>query len=279
MKKISVAFDSLKFSEGTMKYAIELAAASNALLSGVFLDDFLYHSYTAFDMMESMGIQGGDIGQLQRQDKEIRQHSIAAFDSACISQQLNYVIHHDKSFAIEELLKESIYSDLLVIGAGETFKHYKEAVPSAFIRSLLSGTQCPVLVVPDNYQVTERIILLYDGKPSSVFAIKMFNYMMPWMRGVKTEVITVKDPKDRPEFTDDPLIREFIKCHYPNAIYTLLKGDPEEQIPAYLKTTAPQSLIVMGAYERSQVSRWFKASMADILINELAAPVFIAHQK
>lgn len=216
---------------------------------------------------------------MQQQDQDIRQRSIAIFDSACKKAGLNYTIHHDKNFALDELLKESIYSDLLVIGAGETFNHYKEMVPSAFIRHVLVAAQCPVLVVPDKYQAIERIMLLYDGKPSSVFAIKMFNYMMPWMREMKTEIITIHDPKDRPEFPDDPLIKEFIKCHYPNAIYTLLKGDPQEQIPAYLKTTAPESMIVMGAYERNQVSRWFKTSMADILINELAAPVFIAHQK
>lgn len=279
MKKISVAFDGLKFSEETMKYAIALASGSKALLSGVFLDDLLYHSYPAFDTLERVGFQELDIGQLQEQESEIRQASIAAFDAACKKEQLNYTIHHDKSFALDELLKESIYSDLLIIGAGESFNHYNEVVPPAFIRHLLAAAQCPVLVVPDKYRATARTILLYDGKPSSVFAIKMFDYMMPWMREIETEVITVNDPKDRPEFPDDPLIKEFIKCHYPEAKYTLLQGDPEEKIPAYLKNTAPDSMVVLGAYERSQVSRWFKASMANILINELSAPIFIAHQK
>jgi nucleotide-binding universal stress UspA family protein len=279
MKKITVAFDDLKFSEETMKYAIALASGSKALLSGVFLDDFLYHSYPAFDTLESVGFQGLEIDQLRDQEENIRQQSITTFDTACKSEQLNYTIHHGKSFALDELLKESIYSDLLIIGACETFSHYKELVPSAFIRHLLAAVRCPVLVVPDKYRTAESIVLLYDGKPSSVFAIKMFNYMMPWMRKLKTEVITVRNPKDAPEFPDDPLIREFIKCNYPDAKYTLLQGDPEEKIPGYLKAYSPNSMVVLGAYERNQVSRWLKTSMADILINELAAPVFIAHEK
>ena len=279
MKKISVAFDGLRFSEETMQYAIALASASKALLSGVFLDDYFYHSYPAFNTLETVGVQGVDIGTLREQDEGIRRRSIATFDGACKKAQLNYIIHHDKSFALDELLKESIYSDLLIIGSGETFNHYNEVVPPAFIRHLLASAQCPVLVVPDKYHVAKRIILLYDGRPSSVFAIRMFNYMMPWMQEMKTEIITVYDPKDRPEFPDDPLIKEFIKCHYPAASYTLLKGDPQELISAYLKTTAPECMVVMGAYERNLVSRWFKTSMADILINELSAPVFIAHQK
>jgi hypothetical protein len=37
--------------------------------------------------------------------------------------------------------------------------------------------------------------------------------------------------------------------------------------------------VVLGAYQRSEVSRWFKTSMADILMRELNVPMFIAHNK
>lgn len=33
------------------------------------------------------------------------------------------------------------------------------------------------------------------------------------------------------------------------------------------------------SYRRSEISRWFKTSMADILMKELDAPLFIAHNK
>jgi nucleotide-binding universal stress UspA family protein len=260
-----------------MNYAVEAAKRSNALLSGVFLDDFLYHSYPAFDMMESVGMRSADIGQLEQEDKDLREQSIAVFNSACGKAQIKYLIHHDKNFAIEEVLKESIYSDLLIVACSETFNHYNEEIPSSFIRRLLAGVQCPVMVVPNTYRETEKVVLLYDGKPSSVFAIKMYNYLMPWMRELKTEVISVRNPKDRAEFPNDPLIKEFMKCHYPDAKYTLLQGDPETEIPAYLKNNCQNTMIVLGAYERSQVSRWFKTSMADILMHELDSLFFIAH--
>ena len=56
MKKISAIFDGLKFSTSTLEYAIQLAAQSKALLSGVFLEDFTYHSYKLFDMVGSQGV-------------------------------------------------------------------------------------------------------------------------------------------------------------------------------------------------------------------------------
>ena len=279
MKKISAAFDGLKFSNGTMTYAINLAESSKALLSGVFLESFLYNSYKISDLFGTHGISQVKMKHLLEKDKRTRLKSSSLFIRGCKKAQISYTIHHDKSFAIQELLKESVYSDMLLIGADETLNHLIEDRPTQFIRDLLTEAQCPVMIVPREYKEVEKVVLLYDGKPSSVFAIKMFNYMMPWLRSKETEVLSVLDPKTTPELQDENLIKEFIQCHYPDAIYTLLSGDPEEEIINYLKTIPKNVLVVLGAYRRSQVSRWFKISMADLLIRNIDMPLFIAHNR
>ena len=279
MKKISAAFDGLKFSEGTMAYAIKIAESSKALLSGVFLESFLYHSYKLFDMVGAQGISEVKMKHLLEKDAATRKESAAIFEQACKSADINYTIHHDKNFALQELLKESIYSDLVLVGAGETLSHFTEDSPTQFIRDFLADMQSPVLIVPREYKEIEKVVLLYDGKPSSVYAIKMFNYMMPWLRGKETEVISVTDPKNAQDLPDEELIKEFITCHYPNASYTLLKGDAEDEIITYLKNSNKNALLVSGAYTRGQVSRWFKTSMADLLMKEIDMPLFIAHNK
>lgn len=279
MKKISAAFDGLKFSEGTLAYAIKIAWSSKVLLSGVFLESFLYHSYKLFDMVGAQGISDVKMKHLLEKDEAKRTASTAIFEQACKSANINYAIHHDKSFSLQELLKESIYSDLVLIGADETLNHFSEENPTQFIRDFLAEMQSPVLIVPRQYKEIEKVVLLYDGKPSSVYAIKMFNYMMPWLRDKETEVISVTDPKDAQELPDEELIKEFITCHYPKASYTLLKGDAEDEIITYLKNINKNVLVVSGAYKRGQVSRWFKTSMADLLMKEIDMPLFIAHNK
>ncbi|MEO8885030.1 MAG: universal stress protein [Mucilaginibacter sp.] len=279
MKKISAAFDGLKFSEGTLAYAIKVAESSKAMLSGVFLESFLYHSYKIIDMVGSQGISQAKMNHLLAGDEQRRQHSVAIFDEACKNAHISYTTHRDKSFALQELLKESVYSDLVLIGADETISHFEEERPTQFIRDLLAETQSPVLIVPRIYKEIEKVVLLYDGKPSSVYAIKMFNYMMPWLRSKETEIISVTDPKETQELPDESLIKEFITCHYPDAVYSMLKGDAEDEIVTYLKTIKKNVLVVTGAYKRGQVSRWFKSSMADLLMKELNIPLFIAHNK
>jgi nucleotide-binding universal stress UspA family protein len=277
MKKISAAFDGLKFSESTMTYAIQFAQASKAMLSGVFLESFLYHGYKLYDLIGTQGISEVKLKHLSEKDAERRLKSATIFEQACKAAHISYSIHHDESIALQELFKESIYSDLLLINADETLKQEAEKRPTHFVRELLSETQCPVLIVPGEYKDIEKVVLLYDGKPSSVYAIKMFNYMVPWLQNKKTEVVSITDPRDIAELPDEELVEEFIKCHYPTASYTLLKGDAEEEIINYLKGGNPNTLVVCGAYQRSQLSRWFKTSMADRLMSEINMPLFVAH--
>jgi len=279
MKKISAAFDGLQFSEGTLTYAIKFAESSKALLSGVFLESFLYHSYGLYDMVGSQGVSEVKMKRLRENDEETRRISSVVFESACKKAGISYAIHHDKNFALQELLKESIYSDLVIIGADEKMSHINEKAPTNFIRDFLAETQSPVLIVPRKYHEIEKVVLLYDGKPSSVHAIKMFNYMLPWMCNKETEIVSVTDPKESGELHDENLVREFIKCHYPKATYTLLQGDPEDEILNYLKNIPQNVLVVLGAYQRGNLSRWFKTSMADLLMKNTGRPLFIAHQK
>jgi nucleotide-binding universal stress UspA family protein len=145
------------------------------------------------------------------------------------------------------------------------------------MKELLADVQCPVLVVPANYKPIAKIVLLYDGGPSSVYAVKMFSYLLGHYNKVPVEVFTVKSAfMDTLHLPDNKLMREFIKRHFPTATYTVVKGDPEVQIAAWLQNHKENELVVLGAYRRSEMSRWFKTSMADILMRDLNTPLFIA---
>ncbi|MGV3657983.1 MAG: universal stress protein, partial [Chitinophagaceae bacterium] len=137
---------------------------------------------------------------------------------------------------------------------------------------------CPVMVTTTVYKPVEKLYFLYDGEPSSVYAIKMFDYLMHLYRHLPAEVVSIKRKKDSMHVPDNRLMKEFMKRHFPNAEYTVLKGEPEEVVINYLSDQRTNALVVLGAYQRSTVSRWFRASLADYLIKELRLPLFIAHK-
>lgn len=279
MKKFIAAFDGLRFSDSAMEYAILLAKQSNAHLVGVFLDDYLRHSYKIYDLVTKEGAPEVKQKKLEEKDAKTRAAAVHRFENACQKAGVNYSVHHDRDTAIYELLHESIYADLLIVNSSETLTAYTEKKPSEFIRDLLSHVQCPVLIVPQTFKPIEKLVLLYDGEPTSVYAIKMFSYMLTSLKQTPTEVISVKGGNQSRIIPDEKLMTEFMKGHFPNAVYSVLKGLPETAIVDYLKKQKENSLVILGAYRRSTVSRWFRASMADVLMRDLELPLFIAHNK
>lgn len=279
MKKIIAAFDCLRFSESTLDYAIFLSRQESAHLVGVFLDDFTRRGYSAYETVVKKGTPIEKLRALDETDQKTKQLSIEKFEKACQQSGINYSVHHDFNFAIRDLLHESVFADILIINYNETFSNNKEPLPTHFITELLSNVQCPVLLVPNKYKPIEKLSLLYDGKPSSVYAIKMFSYLFPSLKTLDTKVVTVKSRKESLHVPDGRLVKEFMKRHFPDANYAVLTGLPEAEIVLNLKNDEETTLVTCGAYRRNTVSMFFNQSMADVLMSEIKAPLFIAHYK
>jgi nucleotide-binding universal stress UspA family protein len=280
MKKIIAAFDGLQYSKSTRDYALDLAQKTNTHLVGVFMDDPTYTSYKIYELVEEEGISASKLKMLETKDREARATAATEFEKACQVSKIQFSIHHDHKLAMPALKHESIYADLLIIDSKETLTHYKEKLPTRFVRDIVGDAQCPVLVVPQKYKPIKKIIMLYDGEPSSVYAIKMFSYLIPEFSYLDMEVITVKQIGTTQHLPDNKLLKEFMKRHFSTVKYVVMKGYAEAEIINYLKQGQENALVVLGSNRRNTVSRWFRDSMADSLMkNDVKLPLFIAHHK
>jgi nucleotide-binding universal stress UspA family protein len=278
MKKFIAAFDGLNFTESTMEYAIAISKQSNAHLVGVFLEDFTRHNYSIADIAKYEGANfEKHVDVLNAEEKVQKDENIGVFINACQNNGISYSVHRDKSFALQELLHEAIYADLVILWSGETLTRYEEPVPSRFIKNFLNDVQCPVLLVPQEYKPIDKIILLYNGEPTSVHAVKSFSYLFENLKELDTEVVSVKGIEESLHVPDNKLIKEFIKRHYPGAEYVVLRGVAEDVIITHLKNQKQEPVVVLGAYGRNRFSQLFKPSMADYILQQLKYPLFIAH--
>jgi nucleotide-binding universal stress UspA family protein len=277
MKKIIAALDGLKYAESTVQYAIQIARETHSHLVGVFLEDFSYHSYSVYEITPRLEPWQQQIRKLNEEDQLLRARAVESFTSLCEKAEIPFTIHHDRNFAIAELLHETVYADLLVISKKETLSPVHQQPPTGFLRDLLADIQCPAMVVPEDFDLVEKIVLLYDGQPSSMFAIKMFSYLLPFIKVLPVEILSVKPQDENLHVPDNRLMKEFVKRHFQNAAYQVLHGNPEQEIVQYLKQSEQTPLVVLGAYQRGLVSRWFRRSMADVLMEKLDTPLFIAH--
>jgi hypothetical protein len=275
MKKIIAAFDGLKYSESTQDYAIYLSRLSNAHLVGVFLEDAAYTSYKIYELVGKEGVSESRLKKLEEKDNSTRHESVERFEKSCQHWGLEFSIHHDKNMAVRELKHESIFADLLVINVAETLSHHPEKIPTWFIEELLGDAHCPVLLVPDVYKPIEKIVLLYDGEPGAVRAIKMFSYLLPQLKKADTEVIAINPPDTSLHLPDNRLMKELMKRHFPQAKFNVSVGLPEDEIIKRLKGLHANSLVVLGAPKRSLIVRWCTESFGDILMKGVKLPLFI----
>lgn len=277
MEKIIVAIDGLKYAEPTVKYSILLARQCNAHLVGVFLEDFAYQRHTVQELVESEGNLEERRYKLTRKDDETRQLSVYLFENACREAGVMYTIHRDQHIAIQELLHESVFAGLLLIGDSETFTNYTGENPSRFMRELLSKVQCPVLIVPEHYHPIEKIIMLYNDEPSSVFAMRTFNHLFNSLNRLPVEAVSARGSRQELYIPDNRLMKEFMRRRFPEATYCVLQGEAEDAIIKHIKAQGQHIIIVMGAYGRSTLSRWLRPGMADSLLKVLQVPLFVAH--
>ncbi|WGQ09843.1 universal stress protein [Pedobacter gandavensis] len=278
MKNFLAVFDGYKLCKSTFDYAVALAKKSDSCLTGVFLDAFFYHNYNLRKVLKDSSDPEADMKVRNEKDQLQRDESVYQFQRLCEEAQIKYEIHRDNSIAVEELQYESMFADLIIVNKHEKFTRIDEKNPSGFIKEILADVQCPVVVVPDHFKIPEKIVLLYDGSPSSIFAIKMFSYLFKDWGDLPVDLVSVNEGDiEEGQLPGNILMVDFMNRCFPNVNYSLLNGNVEENILAYLNDSGKNDLVVLGAYRRNKFSRWVKHSLADVLMNGLDKPLFIAH--
>ncbi|WPQ60459.1 universal stress protein [Chitinophaga sancti] len=279
MKKILAVFDGLKFSDSTLKYAVKMGIQHNAMITGVFLEDMTYSSRGIYQLYSEKEYALDSVKHLVAEDRHERDAAVDRFENACKDAGIAYMVHRDKQLAVRDLLKESRYADLLLIDASESMTRYTEESPTHFVREILAGTRCPVLLLPRHFTDIRRVYWLHDGSPVSIYAFKMFNYILPVLSELPLDVLSAKMPGEEGIEADKLLIKELVSLHAPHAGFISLTGQPDLEIPLFLRKQDKESLLILGAYQRNALSMLFKASMADLLVKEHQWPLFIAHNK
>ena len=71
-------------------------------------------------------------------------------------------------------------------------------------------------------------------------------------------------------------MKEWLNAHYKEVEFVILKGDATDEMFGYL-IEKKNAIVVMGAYGRSLLSRFFQPSHARLVVKTVNLPVFITH--
>jgi hypothetical protein len=274
MKKLIIALDGEHFPKGAFEFAKQSNTEKNILLAGVFLSPVDYSKVLALTGMEGMSLTPEWL--MKNEDEIPVNKNISLFEKACTAAGIEFRIHKDiHLMAISSLIEETRFADALLISSDLFYANVSKEQPNFYLEEVLKKTECPVMLVPENYREPGQVILTYDGNESSVFAIKQFAYVYPELTKKETLLLSITEhEEDLPQYN---LITELASVHFPTLKIQALHLKHKKDFAEWMKEK-PDSFIVMGAFSRSIFSQLLRKSFASDVIHDISMPIFISHK-
>jgi nucleotide-binding universal stress UspA family protein len=262
MEKILLALDAMNINTHAIDFGCYIAKLTHSRLTGVFLEG----------LGEERPMVLVDVEGQHQVEGNIRH-----FREACVCRDTLSLVHRDRAVPLDEILAESRFADLLIVDPEMAFNRKDTVVRGHFVKDVLRSAECPVLIAPYSFDCIEEIVFAYDGSASSVFAIRQFAHLFPALQMTPLVVISIREDES-PAIEEQFKMKEWLEAHYEHLHFEVRKGGGAAgQLLAYL-IEKKNTMLVMGAYGRSEVSNFFRPSRAETLIKTVNLPIFITHQ-
>jgi hypothetical protein len=273
MLKILIAFNGGLYPVAALEFALQLNKSRPILLTGVFIPQAAYsYLWNAAATVGSSAFPP----LVEEVSSEVMEINIRKFRIFCKTNNIHCVVHKDiYDFALPELLKETRFSDLLLIQSGKFYESISEVQQNSHIKDLLDETECPVLMVPETFEFPCKNIIAYDGSASSVYAIKQFAYLFPELTSNETLLFFSKNDEER-ELPYETCIQELGSQHFQNLTLLKLHMDAKKYFATWINEER-KAILISGSFGRSTISQLFRKSFLTDVIAEHHLPLFMAH--
>jgi hypothetical protein len=274
MKKVIISLDGQHFPKGTFEFIKSINLKKKILLAGVFLSPVDYSKLLAYTGLEGITIMPEWL--VKNEDDVLVNKNINLFKEVCIAEGIEFRIHKDTDLmAISSLIEETRFADVLLISSDLFYANVSKQQPNFYLEEVLKRAECPVMLIPENFEEPAQIVLAYDGSESAVFAIKQFAYLFPELVNKETTLLSIVQHEDEmPEYS---LVTELAGRHYSDLKIETMHLKQKKDFAQWM-TGKPNSFIVMGAFSRSMFSQLFKKSFATDVIHDIKMPLFISHK-
>lgn len=152
-------------------------------------------------------------------------------------------LYFDESSFLKNLYEESLFADMVLCNTktAEKLLSYK----SDDLRAIGNYLYCPLLIIPDTARDVKNIFLVFDGKPSSMKAIKDFNYTLSHLyKGKNVTILSTMNNSGREQY-EDRLLMQYAKLNIPDVAFMKISGNELRNVVDYAKKST-DSMIVVG---------------------------------
>lgn len=271
MRKVIIGFDGQHFTQGAMKMAEWLNKKTPVLISGVFISPVDYRELLGYS---GMGMGAPVMTVPFEGDEKMIEGTVSKFVQYCEQHKLQYAVHKDTDmFAIEELILETRFADLLILSSELFYENIDKDQPNQYLRRVLHDAECPVMLVPEAFTEPRSVLLSYDGKASSVFAIKQFAYLFPEC----CHMASMLFHSNGSGIPQSIRMKELLDGHFPGTNMEQLNEEDSAALHDWM-LEKKNTILVSGGFGRNELSSLFRKSYITDIIKAHRIPVFIAHR-
>ncbi len=271
MKKILFIINGFQLFHNDLNYAIHIAKKENAILHGLFIHSLKPQELEGYLFPNDLSLINTDYTTASDKEEMLQLESaqIKVFEDVCISGGVSYKVQKIHEDFLDTMIDYSAFADLMIINAEVNTIYYS-------LNSLLANLLCPVLILSQEVQVFEKVIITYDGHSSSIHAMRQFAYLFTSWHHIPVYLVSVLPPNIL-EIEYKEMVEEWLRLQFPNVEIYALKGDVKEELPLFI-SLHQNALVVMGSFGRSSLSRFFKESLANVVLEKSNTALFITHK-
>jgi nucleotide-binding universal stress UspA family protein len=281
MKNIVQVFDALNFKPEELQFASYVAQMHNSGVTVLLIHD------TSIGMNQGINMIGGQIYideiLVDAEDKTAQESKIAANEKAlkewCLSRGVHCDVKVVSGIPAEVARLESRFADLMVLSPLLSFTGEK-AVPTAFVKEALVDAECPMLIAAENFHPVGEVVIAYDGSSQSVAAIKQFCYQLQGLCSKRITVLHIIDNGKEGALNEEVnRFENWIAGRFPDYTMITLSGSVQDVLFNYFMEREDQRMmLVAGAFGRGAISRFFRGSATEEVLEKVDIPVFIYHR-
>jgi hypothetical protein len=267
MKNILVVFHGINAPWHVLTFAITIAKKHEATLRGIFLSPLphtLDWKYFFPNDLELANPKLANEAVLEEYNR-ITDDTIKLFKAECGKKGVSW--KDEKNVAVSQLIDETSHADIFIADAKA--KDY-------FSEHILSHVHYPVYFTSEN-DLPKKAILMYNGAESAKFAIEKYKTLLPEFGDISADLVSINLPEEK-ESEKEEYIKTHLQSHFTNLSVKPLNGKVEKELKGFLQQYSEHILIIMGAFGRTAVSRFFHQSLGNVVLDNTRMSLFIAHK-
>lgn len=273
IKKILVELDKTPVSDSVIKYAVELAKAHDAKLTGVTVIDFkkLGDVGSILPGTASSVVQSYD-EHIARTKKEIQKRT-DQFNAMCNAEGVAHRVEHETGDPYPVMISKARYHDLFLVGLRSLFDYRVVNEPEHVFERLVREGVRPILAIPDQYRPIKRVLIAYSGSIHSAEAMKQFLQNRLWSDITIRVVFSGKNSEEASQILRDGVSHCQAHGFYADAMH--LPGDgPHALLEHAEKWDA--DLIVLGNTARNVLAKEVFGNVTHYLIEHSPKALFLS---